>query len=132
MIPSTIQAAALWGGLLILLLFVLSGTAAGRRRRHRIAFGDGGQPDLAVASRAFGNAAEYIPAGLCGLILLALLGVPTPLIHTVGALLLTGRLIHALALLYQSGLTLARATGMTLTWLAMLITGVSLIAWSVL
>lgn len=132
MVPSTIQAAALWGGLLILLLFVLSGTATGRRRRHRIAIGDGGQHDLAIASRAFGNAAEYIPAGLCGLILLAFLGVPTPLIHTVGALLFSGRLIHALSILHQSGLTLARAIGMTLTWLSMLITGVSLIAWSVI
>lgn len=132
MVPSTIQAAALWGGLLILLLFVLSGTAAGRRRRHRIAMGDGGQQDLAVASRAFGNASEYIPAGLCSLILLGFLGVPTPLIHTVGALLFAGRIIHAAALLFQSGLTLARATGMTLTWLSMLIAGVSLIVWSVI
>ena len=132
MIPSTIQAAALWGGILILLLFVLSGLAAGRRRQMRIPFGDGGQPELSVAVRAFGNATEYIPAGLCGLILLAFLDTPALLIHVVGGLMFTGRLIHAAALLYLPGLSLARAAGMSLTWLALLIAGVSLIAWSVL
>ena len=130
--PATIQAAALWGGILILLLFVLSGAAAGRRRHHRIAIGDGGQDDLAWAVRAFGNATEYIPAGLCGLILLAFLGTPPAMIHTVGALMFAGRVLHALAMFYQRGLSLARALGMTLTWLSLLITGVSLIVWSVL
>ena len=132
MIPSTIQAAALWGGILILLLFVLSGMAAGRRRTLRIPFGDGGQNDLSVAVRAFGNATEYIPAGLCGLILLAFLDTPPALIHLVGGLMFAGRVIHAGAVLYLPGLSLARAAGMTLTWLSMLIAGISLIAWSVL
>lgn len=132
MLPSSIQAAALWGGMLILLLFVLSGIAAGRRRQLRIPLGDGGHSDLSVVIRAFGNASEYIPAGLCGLILLAFLDTPPLLIHVVGALMFTGRLIHAAALLYLPGLSLARAAGMTLTWLSMLIAGVSLIAWSVL
>lgn len=132
MMVATIQAAALWGGMLILLLFALSGAAAGRRRHHRISIGDGGQPDLAVAVRAFGNAAEYIPAGLCGLILLAFLGTPSALIHTVGGLLFAGRLIHAVAMFYQRGLSMVRALGMTLTWLSLLISGVSLIVWSVL
>ena len=84
MVPS-IQAATLWGGLLILLLLVLSSVVVSRRRRHLIEFGDGGNPEMTPAVRAFGNAAEYIPAGICGLILLAFVGAPPLLIHGVGA-----------------------------------------------
>lgn len=132
MMATTVQAAALWCSFLMLLLFVLSGTAAGRRRRHRIAIGTDGNTELAVAVRAFGNAAEYIPAGMAALILLALLNAPLPLIHTVGALLMAGRTVHACGILYMPGLSLTRAIGMTLTWLSMLIAGVSLLVWSVI
>lgn len=132
MMATTVQAAALWCSFLMLLLFVLSGTAAGRRRSHRIAIGTDGNTELTVAVRAFGNAAEYIPAGMAALVLLALLNAPLPLIHTVGALLLAGRIIHAMGMLYMPGLSLTRAIGMSLTWLSMLIAGVSLLVWSVI
>lgn len=132
MMGTTVQAAAFWASFLMLLLFVLSGTAAGRRRRHRIAIGTDGVQELAVAVRAFGNAAEYIPAGMAALVLLAVLNAPVPLIHTVGALMLAGRIIHSVGILYMPGLSLTRAIGMTLTWLSMLIAGVSLLVWSVI
>lgn len=131
MVPS-IQAAALWGGLLILLLFVLSGVVVRRRRQHMVEFGDGGVRELVCATRAFANAAEYVPAGLCGLILLAFVGAPAFLIHGVGGVLFAGRVIHALGLLYQRGPSFGRSTGMMLTWLALLVAAVSLIAWSVI
>ena len=131
MVPS-IQAATLWGGLLILLLLVLSSVVVSRRRRHLIEFGDGGNPEMTPAVRAFGNAAEYIPAGMCGLILLAFLGAPALLIHAVGGMLFAGRVIHALGLLFQEGPSLGRSVGMILTWLALLVASVSLIAWSVI
>ena len=131
MVPS-IQAATLWGGLLILLLLVLSSVVVSRRRRHLIEFGDGGNPEMTPAVRAFGNAAEYIPAGMCGLILLAFVGAPLLLIHGVGGALFAGRIIHALGLLFQKGPSLGRVTGMVLTWLALLVAAVSLIAWSVI
>lgn len=128
----TIQAAALWGGLLILLLFVLSGVVVRRRRQHLIEFGDGGVRELVCASRAFSNATEYIPAGMCGLILLAFLGAPAMLIHAVGGMLFVGRVIHALGLLFQDGPSLGRSIGMILTWLSLLVAALSLIAWSIL
>ncbi|MGO4408637.1 MULTISPECIES: MAPEG family protein [unclassified Brevundimonas] len=131
MVPS-IQAAALWGGLLILTLLVLSSVVVGRRRRFMIEFGDGGNPEMTPAVRAFGNAAEYVPAGICGLILLAFVGAPPLLIHGVGGVLFLGRVIHGLGLLFQKGPSLGRVTGMVLTWLALLIAAVSLIAWSVI
>ena len=131
MVPS-IQAAALWGGLLILTLLVLSSVVVSRRRRFMIEFGDGDNPEMTPAVRAFGNAAEYVPAGICGLILLAFVGAPPLLIHGVGGVLFLGRVIHGLGLLFQKGPSLGRVTGMVLTWLALLVASVSLIAWSVI
>ena len=71
-----LHAAGLWSGLLILLMIVLSGLTVTRRRRHLVAFGDGGNAELNAAARAFGNASEYIPVGLIALVLLALTGAP--------------------------------------------------------
>ena len=131
MVPS-IQAATLWGGLLILLMLVLSGVVVSRRRRHMIEFGDGEEREMTCAVRAFANAAEYVPAGMCGLILLAFVGAPPLLIHGVGGVLFVGRAAHALGLLFQRGPSLGRSIGMVLTWLALLVAAVSLIAWSIL
>ena len=131
MVPS-IQAATLWGGLLILLMLVLSGVVVSRRRLHMIEFGDGEEREKTCAVRAFANAAEYVPAGMCGLILLAFVGAPPLLIHGVGGVLFVGRAFHALGLLFQRGPSLGRSIGMVLTWLALLVAAVSLIAWSVI
>ena len=128
----SIHAAALWSGLLILLLIILSGLTVRRRQRHLVAFGDGDQPELTAASRAFGNAAEYIPAGLIALILLALTGASSAMIHGVGATLMAGRLLHAFGLLFQKTPSLGRVGGMMLTYLALLVAAVLLVAYGVL
>lgn len=128
----SIHAASLWSGLLVLLLITLSGLTVRRRRRHLVAFGDGGNDELTSASRAFGNAAEYIPAGLVALVLLALTGAPPAMIHAIGATLLAGRLVHAVGLIFQKGPSLGRVAGMILTYLALLVAALSLIAYGVL
>lgn len=130
--PNAIQVVALWGGVLILWLLVLSGVTVRRRRRHLVAFGDGGNAELTAASRAFGNAAEYVPAGMIALVLLALIGAPVLLLHGVGGVLLAGRVIHALGLLFQKGPSLGRVSGMILTYVALLVAAVSLIAYGVI
>ena len=127
-----LHAAGLWSGLLILLMIVLSGLTVTRRRRHLVAFGDGGNAELNAAARAFGNASEYIPVGLVALVLLALTGAPEMMIHGVGATLLLGRIVHAVGLLFQKGPSLGRVVGMVLTYLALLVGAVSLIAYGVM
>ena len=127
-----LHAAGLWSGLLILLMIVLSGLTVTRRRRHLVAFGDGGNAELNAAARAFGNASEYIPVGLIALVLLALTGAPEMMIHGVGATLLLGRIVHAIGLLFQKGPSLGRVAGMVLTYLALLVGAVSLIAYGVM
>lgn len=125
-----LQAAGLWSGLLIILLLVLSGVVVSGRRRHLVSFGDGGNPELQSATRAFGNCAEYAAPGMAALGLLALLGAEPWMVHAVGATLLIGRVVHALGLLFQTGPSLGRVLGMVLTWIALLSVAVGLIAYA--
>jgi len=113
------QAAALWSGLLILLLVILSFRVVMGRQKHRVVLGDGGNADLVLRSRVFGNAAEYIPIGVGALVALTMLGLPAYTLHAVGGVLFIGRLLHA------TGLTAGKPTpgrllGMVLTYLALI------------
>jgi len=112
------HAASLWVGLHLLLMLVLSALVVRQRQKHKIPFGDDGVADLAQAIRAFGNASEYIPVGLAGLIVLDLAGAPALLVHIGGFVLFAGRVIHAFGLSTSGGASIPRALGMTLTWAA--------------
>lgn len=130
-IQAAARAAALWSGLLILLMIILSGLVVRQRRRLLIGYGDGDAPELRGAMRAFGNAAEYAPAGLGALALMALLGVAPWLVHATGAVFFTGRAVHAFGLTRSLGATRARVVGMMLTYLSLLVMAVVLIAYAV-
>ena len=116
------QAAALWSGLLLLLLMVLSVRVVLNRRKHKVLLGDGKESQITLRSRVFGNAAEYIPVGVGALALLALLGMPAMAIHAVGGVLLAGRLIHAVSLSDRKP-TRGRVLGMALTYVALFVAG---------
>src|SRR5688500_12852530 len=112
------HAAALWASLNLVLLLVLSVLVTRKRRKHRVETGDGGVPALHQAIRAFGNAAEYIPAALAGLAILALAGAPPMVIHPLGAIFLAGRILHAISLSRSTGATWLRAAGALATWIS--------------
>jgi uncharacterized membrane protein YecN with MAPEG domain len=112
------HAAAFWVGLHILLILVLSLLVVRLRNKHKVFLGDEGIPELAQAIRAFGNATEYVPPGLAGLIVLDLAGATPLLVHIGGFLLLAGRITHAVGLSNSVGTSIPRALGMTLTWCA--------------
>lgn len=115
---------AIYAGVNILLLVFLAFRVVGARRKHKVTLGDGGNPAVLQAMRAHGNAAEYIPAGLVGLFLLAVLEpVSTLVVQAIGGALTAGRLAHAIGLSTSSGLSAGRALGMVLTWLSLLATG---------
>ena len=112
------NAAAFWVAMHILLLLVLSALVGRLRQKHKVALGDDGIPELAQAIRAFGNATEYVPAGLAALIVLAMVE-PRPLpVQVVGLTLFVGRVAHAIGLSTSGGASIARAAGILLTWLA--------------
>jgi uncharacterized membrane protein YecN with MAPEG domain len=112
------HASALWVGLHVLLMLVLSLLVVRLRNKHKVFLGDEGIPELAQAIRAFGNAAEYVPTGLAGLIVLDLSGATPLLIHVAGFLLLVGRVVHAAGLYNSVATSIPRALGMTMTWCA--------------
>lgn len=117
---SAIHAVALWVGLNLLLILVLSMLVVRQRQKHKVDLGDGGVAELARAIRALGNATEYIPAGLVGLIVLAMTGTAASavLVHVAGFLLFAGRVVHAVGLSNSGGASFARTIGMLATWVA--------------
>lgn len=124
------HAAALWSGLLLIMLVVLSVLVVRQRRAHRVATGHGEAPELLQAIRAFGNATEYTPAGIGALAILAVVEAPVFVIHLSGLLLFAGRVIHAVALSRSTGTSLGRNAGMVLTWVAYLFAAVTLLFYS--
>ena len=126
-ISASAHAAALWAGLHLVLLLVLSVLAVRQRRLHRVALGDADIPSLTLAVRAFGNASEYIPAGIASLAVLALVGAAPMVVHVAGLTLFLGRIAHAIGLSRSGGASLPRAAGVVLTWLAYIFLAVALI-----
>ena len=119
---TSVQAAALWSGLLLLLMLLLSVRVVLNRRKHKVLLGDGGGSQITLPGRVFGNAAEYVPVGVGALALLAMLGMPAMAVHAVGAVLLAGRLIHAVSLSDKKP-TFGRVLGMALTYIALFTAG---------
>ena len=131
MLNTAPQAAALWTALLLILMVVLSALVVRQRQTHRVGLGDGGKPSLQQASRAFGNAAEYIPAGIAAMILLSQLRSSFLLIHAIGLLLFVGRLVHGLAISGNGGVSAGRVIGMALTWTAYIVAAIALLLYAV-
>jgi uncharacterized membrane protein YecN with MAPEG domain len=125
------HAAALWVGLHLLLLMVLSGLVVRLRQKHKIALGDGGIPELARAIRTFGNAAEYVPTGMAALAVMAVVAAPAAAVHIVGFLLFAGRLTHGIGLFNTGGASIPRALGIVLTWLGYLFAAVVLLLYAI-
>ena len=125
------HAAALWVGLHLVLLLVLSVLVVRQRRKHHVVFGDGGVPELIQAIRAFGNAQEYVPAGLIGLAVLALAGAMPLVVHTVGGVLFIGRTAHAIGLSRSGEASLPRNLGVVMTWVAYILAAVALIFYAI-
>jgi uncharacterized protein len=117
-----LEVVALYAGVNILILLVLAVLVMMGRRQHKIVLGDGANEPFTRAVRAHANAAEYIPAGLIGLVLLALLdpAVPLWLLHAAGLSLTLGRILHGVGL-HTGALNAGRMFGMLLTWIAMLL-----------
>jgi uncharacterized membrane protein YecN with MAPEG domain len=123
-----LEVAALYAGANILILLVLAVLVMMGRRKHKIVLGDGANEVFTRAVRAHANAAEYIPAALVGITLLALFDPATPiwLLHGAGISLTLGRILHAFGL-HTGTLNFGRMMGMVLTWLSYALIGGGLI-----
>lgn len=123
-----LEVAALYAGVNILILLVLAVLVVAGRRKHKITLGHGDNEAFTRAVRAHANAAEYIPAGLVGITLLALFDPATPiwLLHAAGISLTLGRILHGWGL-HTGTLNFGRMFGMVLTWTSYALLGGGLI-----
>ncbi|HEY3948994.1 MAPEG family protein [Phenylobacterium sp.] len=125
------HAAALWVGLHLILLLVLSVLVVRQRRKHQVVLGDADIPELTQAVRAFGNATEYVPAGLVAVAVLAVAGAQPIVVHAVGLVLFAGRVAHAIGLSRSGGSSILRSAGATATWVAYILGAVALLFYAI-
>jgi uncharacterized membrane protein YecN with MAPEG domain len=123
-----LEIAALYAGVNILILLVLAVLVGTGRARHKIVLGEGDNPEFLRTLRAHANAAEYVPAALVGILMLALLEPAAPLwlLHASGTSLTIGRIAHGVGL-HTGALNMGRGIGILLTWIAYLLIGGGLI-----
>jgi len=108
---SSVQAAALDIGLLVILMFGLKAYVAASRGRHRVPSGDISHLEFNRATRVQLNAVEDVPVLMVGIAVLAMLGMPAWYIHMAGWVLLVSRIAHAFGLASSSGQSIGRAIG---------------------
>ncbi len=112
----------IYGGLTALLFLWLSIAVIRQRYRTGVSVGDGGNPDMIRSMRAQANCAEYAPIGLLLMLLTEAQGAPYWLVHLLGVMLLTGRVMHAIGFGGARPIDMLRGLGMVVTF-AMLLTG---------
>ena len=111
----------LYVALAAIVLLVLTVRVILLRRRLAIGLGTGGDAELEKAVRGHGNFTEYAPIGLIVLASAELSGAAGAWIHTIGILLICGRLLHAWGLSQSRGKSFGRSTGVVLTVTALVV-----------
>ena len=112
---------------LAIIMFPLTLQVSMRRKAiGNVVFGDAGDEVLRRRVRAFGNFTEYVPTCLVMLALAEIQGGPSALLWAIGGLLLMGRIIHALGMLYARS-PVPRAIAMFMTYAAFLVPAVWLL-----
>ena len=113
------RAVALWTGLSLLLILWLSMRISAGRRKLKVSVGDGGHASLTAATRAFGNAIEYIPVALVALAVVAVF-YSAAVVHVLGGAFFLGRVLHAWGMGQEKQPAMGRMLGMLLTYLTFL------------
>ena len=120
----------LYAGLLGLIAVALSVNVTMLRGKKKILFGDGGDKELMMAIRRFGNFAEYAPIGLVLLSLAVAGGAVGWFVHAAGIALVAGRVLHPMGIKDGTAVPLLRVLGQGLTWLSIAATSVYLLVLS--
>ena len=110
----------LYAALLALLFVVLSIRTLRLRRRLRIGIGDAGNEQMLRAMRVHSNFAEYVPLTLFLIYLAEVQGAQGLLVHALGLLLLSGRLLHAYGVSQANENYTFRVAGMVMTFTSLI------------
>jgi len=108
----------LYAGLLVFWFLVLSWRVI-RRRGRDMSLGDGGDGAMLRVIRGHANFAEYVPLALLLMAILELCNFSAYIIHGMGAMLLTGRLLHGYALSFTDKFPFGRFWGTALTFVVL-------------
>ncbi|MEE2525343.1 MAPEG family protein [Hyphobacterium sp. HN65] len=128
---TAMQAVALYAGINLLILALLSVPIGLNRNKKKISLGDGGDTEMNTLIRGHGNAAEWIPGALFGLFLLATMGLGNLVIHGLGLAFSLARGAHAYAFISGQTTGPARVFGASITFLVYLVI-VGLLFWKAL
>ena len=116
--------AALYAGIIGLLLLVLAARVSYLRRSLKIGIGDGGDRVMLRAIRAHGNAVEWAIPGILLLLIAELTRAPAIIVHLCGLAIVVGRVLHAFGLSRSTGVSFGRFTGSGLSWAAVAVLSV--------
>ena len=116
--------AALYAGIIGLLLLVLAARVSYLRRSLKIGIGDGGDRVMLRAIRAHGNAVEWAIPGILLLLIAELTRAPAIIVHLCGLAIVVGRVLHAFGLSRSTGVSFGRFTGSGLSWTAVAVLSV--------
>jgi len=109
-----------YAAVLALLFLMLSVRVIRARRGNDVGFGSAGNDDLERRIRVHGNFAEYVPFALLLLAMAEWRGGNPLILNALCALLLAGRIAHAVFLSRPSTDAIGRVVGMTGTQTAIL------------
>lgn len=127
----TIAVTPIYAALIGVLAIALSVYVVRLRVRFLAASGDAGQKLLARAIRAHGNFSEYAPIGLILLFAAEFAGSSDWILHVVGAALVIGRILHALAFAWGWRHFQLRQAGMALTYASLGLSSLSAFIFSI-
>lgn len=105
----------IYASILTLILICLSMGITNLRKKHHVGLGDGGHEDLIRAIRSHGNFIETAPWGIFLIFLVEYQDGNVYLLHSLGMLLVAGRLLHIHGM--KTGRLRTRVAGMMTTFL---------------
>ncbi|MEH6745135.1 MAPEG family protein [Hyphomonas sp.] len=122
---TSLEAAGVYVAINMLLLIYLAFRVVSVRQSAKVSIGTGGNEMLELRTRVHGNATEYIPSMLVGLVVMALMGLPVWTLHVAGGVFTLGRVMHVIGL---GGTVMPmRAGGILLSWIAMVLTALAIL-----
>lgn len=115
-------------GLVGLLTLFLSVHVSRNRQEHKVSTGDGDVPALFKAIRVHANLIENAPLALILLLGIELQGASTWIVHALGLIFITGRVLHAYGLGSHPQVPTARLVGSVITLVYLLAASLGVIA----
>lgn len=114
---------SIYASILAIIMIALSSHVSAQRGKANVSILDGGNAELQLRMRRHGNFVENVPMTLLIMLLAELDGVGSNWLHAAGALLVVGRILHAIGLQADKATPLRLAGGVASTISLLLMAG---------